>query len=103
MGVLSLFKNPVTISSVGLHYMIEEATGIYPPEKIEVWGGENEKQLKLLATIKPVMPKKGDKASLKLAEAYFKSQPVSYLKIVAKPHAKKKNKYLLLVDEILIN
>jgi len=59
--------------------------------------------LKLLTTLKPAMPVKGEKASLKLAEGYFKPQQVSCLKIIARPHAKKKNKYLLLVDEMLIN
>jgi len=103
MGILSLFKNPVTIASVGMHYMVEQTTGIYPPEQIEVWGGDNEKKLKLLTTLKPAMPVKGEKASLKLAEGYFKPQQVSCLKIIARPYAKKKNKYLLLVDEMLIN
>ncbi len=103
MGVLTFFKSPVTIASVGVHYMVEEETGIYPPVLIEVWGGENEKQMKLLTTIKPVMPVKKEKASLKLAEGYFKPQEISCLRIIAKPHVKKKDRHLILVDEMLIN
>jgi uncharacterized membrane protein len=111
MGVAYFFKNPVTISSFGLHYMAEEATGIYPPSEIEVWGGDNEKQITLLTTIKTTLPKKGDKPSLKLADGYFKAKTISYLKIIAKPYQKvrmeKKKKitdrYLLLVDEMLLN
>ncbi|MBS1609073.1 MAG: chitobiase/beta-hexosaminidase C-terminal domain-containing protein [Bacteroidetes bacterium] len=103
LGVVSLFKNPVTISSVGIHYMVEEATGIYPPAEVEVWGGENEKQLKLLVKMKPPLPKKKEPPSLRLVEGQFKPQQVSCLKIIAKPYVKKKDRYLLLVDEMLLN
>ncbi len=103
MGVVSLFKTPVTISSVGLHYMVEEETGIYPPMEVEVWGGENEKKAKLLVKMKPELPKKGEKPSLKLIESYFRSVEVSYLKVIAKPYQKKNDRYLLLVDEMLFN
>jgi len=102
MGLVSLFYKPITLSSVGLHYMVEEETGIYPPDLVEIWGGENEKQLKLLATIKPPLPKKKDKF-LKIAEVSFKPHTISYLKIIAKPHVKKKDKKLLLVDEMFLN
>jgi len=103
MVLVSLFKKPVTVSSVGLHYMIEEATGIFPPEEVEVWGGENENQLKLLVKMKPPLPAKGDKPVLKLTEGEFKPQTISCLKIIAKPHQKKKDRQLLLVDEMFIN
>ena len=102
LGLVSLFHKPITLSSVGLHYMVEEETGIYPPALIEIWGGENEKQSKLLATIKPPHPKKKEKV-LKIAELSFKPQPISWLKIIAKPHVNKKDKKLLLVDEMFLN
>ena len=102
MGLISLFYKPITLSSVGLHYMVEEETGIFPPTVIEIWGGENEQQLKLLATIKPPLPKKGDKL-LKIAETSFKPHTISCLKIIAKPHVNKKDRKLLLVDEIFLN
>lgn len=103
MAVLCRFKTPVAISNIGLHYMCEEVSGIYPPGEVEVWGGDDEKKLKLLIKIKPVLPVKDEKASLKLAEGGCKPQTVSFLKIVAKPYQKKGNKYLLLVDEMFMN
>lgn len=103
MAILSRFKKSITISNVGLHYMCEEVTGVYPPSEVEVWGGEDEKKLKLLMKIKPGLPVKGEKASLKLIEGQCKPQTVSCLKIIAKPYQKKGNKYLLLVDEMFIN
>ncbi|WP_221393081.1 c-type cytochrome domain-containing protein [Dyadobacter sp. NIV53] len=110
MALVSEFKKPVTISSIGLHYMIEEDTGIFPPDVVEVWGGNNANQLKLLTKMKPALPRKGDKPSLKVVEGKFKPESITYLKIVAKPlnkmpewHKSKGNKALLLVDEMFIN
>ena len=110
MAFVSEFKKPVTISSVGLHYMIEEDTGIFPPEDVEVWGGQSPDKLKLLVKMKAPMPNKGDKPVLKSMEGKFKPETVTYLKIVAKPlaampewHRKKGGKALLLVDEMFIN
>jgi len=110
MALVSEFKKPVTVSSVGMHYMIEEDTGIFPPEIVEIWGGPNLNQLKLLAKVKPGLPSKGDKPTLKSLEGKFKPESVTYLKIVARPINKipdwnknKGKKALLLVDEMFIN
>ncbi|CAG5017163.1 hypothetical protein DYBT9275_05715 [Dyadobacter sp. CECT 9275] len=110
MVLVSGFKQPVTISSVGLHYMIEEDTGIFPPDVVEVWGGNDPTQLKLLTKFKAALPSKGDRPSLKMTAGNFKPQQVTWLKIVAKPlnsipdwHRNKGKKALLLVDEMFIN
>ncbi|ULQ54758.1 c-type cytochrome domain-containing protein [Flavihumibacter fluvii] len=103
MVLVSIFYKPVTVSSVGLHYMLEQETGIYPPALVEVWGGENAQQAKLLLTIKPPLPAKGEKPSLKMVEGAFKPHTVSYLKIIAKPLKIKKDQHLLLVDEMFLN
>ncbi|NIJ55146.1 c-type cytochrome domain-containing protein [Dyadobacter arcticus] len=110
MAFVSEFKKPILLSSVGLHYMVEEDTGIFPPELVEVWGGDNAGNLKLLTKFKATLPVKGDKPTLKSIEGTFKPQSVSYLKIVAKPlnkipdwHRSKGNKALLLVDEMFLN
>jgi len=103
MAIVSQYKKPVTVSNIGLHYMCEEVSGIYPPGEVEVWGGNDENKLKLLMKIKPPLPAKGEKPSMQLAEGNCKSQTVSCLKIIAKPYRKKGKNYLLLVDEMFIN
>ncbi|GAB3316175.1 chitobiase/beta-hexosaminidase C-terminal domain-containing protein [Larkinella ripae] len=109
MVVVSEFKKPVTASSVSLRIMIEEATGIFPPGSVEVWGGDTRDNLKLLSTVKPKMPSKGDEHSLTNVTCTFKPQTVAYLKIVAKPctlpewHGGKGKPGLVLVDEMFIN
>jgi uncharacterized membrane protein len=104
MGLVCFFKSPVNLSTFGLHYMVEEATGIHPPAVIEVWGGDNEQSLKLISTIRPARPVKQEKL-LKIAETSFKARPVSCLKIIAKPplDEKSKNPRLILVDEMFLN
>ncbi|MBN8785577.1 MAG: hypothetical protein J0I84_00650, partial [Terrimonas sp.] len=67
------------------------------------WGGENENRVKLLTTIKPVMPEPGGKPTLETLEASFKPQSVSYLKIIVKPHVEKDRRFLVLVDEMFLN
>ncbi len=110
LGLVATFEKPVTISSVGLHYMIEEDTGIFPPAWVEIWGGLSEKEAKLLAKVKPRQPGKGEFESLQSIAGNFKPQSVSYLKILARPvekipeqNTQKGRKALLLVDEMFIN
>jgi hypothetical protein len=104
MGLVCFFNKPVSLSAFGLHYMVEEETGIHPPELIEVWGGADEKSLKRIATIRPERPVKQEKL-LKVAEASFPARTVSCLKIIAKPPVDPKSKQpkLILVDEMFLN
>ena len=110
LGIIGLFKAPVTISSLGLRYMIEENSGILPPEVIEIWGGDHPDRLKLLSKFKAPMPTRGDKLTIKDVEGSFPQATVSCIKIIAKPvqaipewHPAKGNRALLLVDEIFLN
>lgn len=103
MGLVALFKEPVMLSSVGLHYMLETETGIFPPGAVEVWGGADENSAKLLLTIRPPEPPKGGKARLGMLEGSFRPHAVSYLKILVKPHRANKDHHLLLIDEMFLN
>ena len=119
------FKQPILLSSFGIHYMVEEENGIYPPLEVEVWGGEDAKNLKLLTKLKPKLPLEGELHSLQFLEGLFKSKKVSCIKIIAKPNfkinpkskgksnaknkgkdkkkKKGKPKALLLIDEMFLN
>ncbi|MCE7041512.1 c-type cytochrome domain-containing protein [Dyadobacter sp. CY312] len=110
MVLLSQFYKPVTVSSVGLRYMIEEDTGIFPPAAVEIWGGTDPGKLRLLTTMKASLPAKGDKPVIKFLSGSFKPETITYLKIVGKPvveipewHRNKGKRALLLVDEMFIN
>lgn len=110
MAFVSEFKKPVTLSSLGVRYMVEEDTGIFPPELVEIWGGTTRDNMKLLTKFKAPMPVKGERPSLQSVAGSFKPQQVSYIKIIAKPlskipawHRNKDKRALLLVDEMFLN
>lgn len=82
----------------------------FPPTTIQVYGGTDKDNLKLIGTMNPVMPSKTSVQEIKSIYITFKPQSVSYIKIIAKPlkklpkwHQSKDKFGILLVDEILIN
>ncbi len=110
MELYAEFKAPVSIATVGVHYMVEENTGIFPPDVVEVWAGTEPNQWKLINKFKPQKTVKGETPSIRLAEGTFNPVTVKYLKIIAKPvtsipewHRSKGGKALLLVDEMFLN
>ncbi len=110
MVLVSLFDKPVSLSSVALRVMVEEETSIFPPGILEIWGGENEGNLRKLTTLTPDMPVKKSPHEIKALVASFPTQPVACLKIIARPlkeipawHPNKGKQALLLVDEVFIN
>ena len=98
-----IFNTPITLTSFGMHIMVEEKTGIYPPKSIEIWGGNSPKNLHLLTKFSPSLPVKDETVSLKFIEGVFKPSKITYVKIIAKPNFKGKIKYLLLSDEMFLN
>jgi len=82
----------------------------FPPTSIQVYGGTDKDNLKLIGTMNPLMPSKTSVQEIKSIYITFKPQSVSYIKIIAKPlkklpewHPSKGKFGILLVDEILIN
>ena len=106
-----LFKKPVKASNVTLSMLRNVGGFIFPPVRIEVWGGANEKSLKLLKVITPEMPVKETPNSENLIfDAGFESQELSCIKLVAKPlsklpawHPGKGEKAWVFVDEVFVN
>lgn len=106
-----LFKKPVKASSVTLSMLRNVGGFIFPPVRIEVWGGSDEKSLKLLKTITPQMPDKTTSNVDDLVfEADFVPQEISCIKVIARPLAKlpawhpgKGQKAWVFVDEVLVN
>ncbi|MEO6000136.1 MAG: c-type cytochrome domain-containing protein [Chitinophagaceae bacterium] len=110
MELVLLFNTPILLSSVGLNTMLEPKTGIYPASVIEIWGGKDKNDAKLLSTVKPEIPEKDSEHVIKVFESTFKPQTVSYIKIVARtykipPDTKnpKGKNMLLLIDEAFLN
>jgi uncharacterized membrane protein len=58
---------------------------IFPPVKLEVWGGMEKDHLRQLGKIQPPIPGKDEPAAIVPFEIKFPQTPVKYLKIVADP------------------
>ncbi len=105
------FKNPVKASNVTVSTLRSLGSFIFPPTRIEVWGGTDPKALKLLKVITPEVPPKDIAGAENIVyEAGFEPQALSCIKLVAKPLAKlpawhqgKGNKAWLFVDEVIVN
>ena len=110
MEVMLYFKKPVTMQSVTLNMMKQIPTYIFPPTDVEIWAGNSIKNLHLLSVIKPKAPKNGEERALIKVEAKFKSQSISYLKIITKNlkklpawHQGKGEPAWIFIDELFLN
>ena len=110
MEAILFFKQPVTMQSVTLNVMRQLPTYIFPPTDVEIWGGSNKSNLRLLRVIRPEITKNGDERAFIKVEAQFKPQRISCLKIIAKNlkklpvwHPGKGEPAWVFVDEIFLN
>jgi uncharacterized membrane protein len=110
MESLLFFNNPVELSSITLSTLIDIGGYIMPPASIEVWGGDDKNNLKLLGRLTPEQPTMSKPAFQKGFELKFKPTTVRYIKLIATPVAKlpawhpgKGDKGWIFTDEIFVN
>jgi len=110
MEAMLFFRQPVTIQSVSLNVLRQLPTYIFPPAKVEIWGGTDKNNIRLLSVITPKTTKNADKDAFIKVDAKFKPQSISCLKIVARNvkklpvwHPGKGEPAWLFVDEIFLN
>ena len=110
MECLLPFAKPVTVQSITLSSFVDVGSYIMPAQSIEIWGGEDIKNLKLLGKLAPEQPDKMKPSFMKGFECKFNPATVNYIKIIATPVAKlpkwhpgKGDKAWIFVDEVLVN
>ena len=110
MECLLHFSTPVPVQSITLSSLIDASSYIMPPQSVEVWGGNEEKNMKLLSRLVPEQPAKAMGSIMKGFECKFNTTTVKYIKIIGNPVAKlpawhpgKGEKAWIFVDEILVN
>lgn len=110
MEALLIFAKPTTVQSITLSTLIDVASYIMPPSSIEIWGGDDAKNMKLLGKVKPQQPTIEQPSSLRGFECKFAPSTVKYIKIVGNTvsklpawHPGKGDKGWLFVDEVLVN
>ncbi len=104
------FTNAVPVQSITLSSLVDVGSYIMPASLIEIWGGEDLKNLKLLGKLQPPQPAKVIPYFKKGFECKFQPIPAKYIRIVATPVAKlpkwhpgKGEKAWIFTDEILVN
>jgi uncharacterized membrane protein len=110
MEALLVFNQPAAISAVTISSLVDIGSYLMPPLSLEVWGGDDPKQLKLLKRITPPQPTKMQPAYLKAYDLKFKTITARYLKLIANPvpklpkwHPGKGQKGWFFTDEIIVN
>lgn len=108
--LLLKYDMPRRVGSLSLNCLVEIETAIFPPETIEVWGGDSPENFQLIGRRKVQLPSDYQKPYIQLFDCELDDFEVTHLKIVATPvmklpdwHRGAGRQALLLVDEILVN
>ncbi len=109
MEALLLFNEPKNLSGINVSVLKSVGSYIMPPASIEVWGGNDQKSLKLLGRIHPRQPEKDGPTENIPIEIKFTPASIKVMKVVAVPVAKlpkwhpgKGDKGWVFVDEIFV-
>jgi len=103
------FDKPVKMTSITLGTLEDTRAWIFPPEYVQVWGGDNANNLRLIKTCIPEQPGDYRKAWASPVVCAVPGTEVKFIKLVAKPailpkwHADKGKQGHLFVDEIFVN
>lgn len=85
MEVMLYFNKPTPVSSITLSQLVDIASYIMPPQSVEVWGGTNLANMKLLQKIQPKQPEKEAPLYTAGFECSFAVREVQYIRILSKP------------------
>lgn len=107
---LMVFDSSIVVKNVTLSTLRDIGSSMFPPVKVEVWGGSQEKNLKLLKTVLPKIPDSVLANKNLPIECDFEPVSVKYIRVVAQPipkipywHGAKGEKGYLFIDEIFVN
>jgi len=57
LDVIASFEKSTSIHGVTLSYLEKTDSDVFPPVKVEVWGGDSPDKMRLLTSVKPAQPK----------------------------------------------
>lgn len=109
-NVRMLFEldKPKRLSQVTLSFLEDVDKGAFPPEYMEVWGGEDKNRLIKLGALKAVLPEHKRPGSKDLMILNFPEQPLRYVRLIVKtskalpswPPLQKDVKATAFIDEV---
>lgn len=85
MEAILVFNNQSEISSITIGNLVDTGSHIMPPQSIEVWGGNDRNQLKLLKRFKTKPTGKFTKEYPPTYELQFNPIAVRYIKLIVQP------------------
>lgn len=107
---LLFFHAPVKVEDITLSSLVDINSFIFPPVKVEIWGGNERSNLRLLGSLQPEQPGKSIPAYLDSYEIHFAPASVRYLRVMALPvdslpawHQGKGQPGWIMADEIFVN
>jgi Chitobiase/beta-hexosaminidase C-terminal domain len=110
MEALLYLKKAEPIKSITVSYLKLVGSYIVPPQSVEIWGGTEPGQLKLLGKVNPEQPTQIDAGLVLPVEVKTDGKPIRYIKVIMTPvfklpswHPGKGEKGWAFVDEILLN
>lgn len=96
-----------SISKIVLSYADNLGGYVFPPTEVEVWGGEHEKKIKLIKTMRIELPTTYRPQKMEALGISFEPSGYTYYKVVARPvsklplwHSGKGKKGWFFIDEI---
>lgn len=110
MVAFMYFNKPIGVSSVTYSGMVDIDRYIFPPLRVEIWGGNDRKKMKKLGVIYPDQPKKSAPSTLTGYTLTFNTTEVKYLQLTAVPvpklpewHGGKGTPAWIFADEVFVN
>jgi hypothetical protein len=107
---LLFFRRPVKVEDITVSSLVDINSYIFPPVKVEIWGGNERSNLHLLGNLQPEQPVKAVPSYLDSYEIHFAPTSVRYLRVVAQPvdslpawHQGKGQHGWIMADEIFVN
>ncbi len=103
------FEKPVVVQRIGISVLEDIGSYLFPPQLIEVWGGDKA-PLRLLGKLQPSQPTKTAPADIRLYELGFKPATLTKIQLrltnlqrIPAWHAGKGEKGWLFTDEVFIH
>ncbi len=77
------FLQPTQIHGVTLSYLEKTDSDVFPPVRVEVWGGDSPDKLRLITSVKPLQPKEKNGYSPRGINIPITGAPAKYYRIKA--------------------
>jgi hypothetical protein len=110
LSALLFYRKPVRIKDLTFSSLVDIGSFIFPPTRLEVWGGPDEHHLHPLGSLIPTQPDKSIPSYLTDYRIDFPPQTVRCLKVIANPvpklpdwHPGKGQPGWIFFDELLVN